>query len=57
MEPSLLRDYRERLALSRANRPPFNPDRLRCQIESAYVHIWEIWCKGEKPHGFKVALN
>ena len=53
-EPSLLHGYRERLASNRSSLPPFDADRLRRQIEAAYLRMWEIFRSGEKPRGFKI---
>jgi hypothetical protein len=32
----------------------FDTDRFRRHIESAYVTMWEIWQRGEKPRAFEV---
>jgi predicted O-linked N-acetylglucosamine transferase (SPINDLY family) len=53
-DPSLLDSHRKRLAGVRASAPPFDPDRLRRQIESAYETMWDIWRRGEKPRSFSV---
>ena len=53
-DPSLLHGYRERLTRNRASLPPFDADRLRRQIEAAYLRMWEIFQSGEKPLSFKV---
>jgi protein O-GlcNAc transferase len=53
-DPVLLRSYRERLTRNRASLPPFDADRLRRQIEAAYLQMWEIFGSGEKPRSFKV---
>ena len=53
-DPSLLDSYRQRLAGVRATAPPFDPDRLRRHIESAYETMWDIGRRGESPRSFNV---
>jgi protein O-GlcNAc transferase len=53
-DPSLLRQYRQRLAENRLTHPLFDTKRFRRHIEAAYLQMWEIWLKGEQPRSFAV---
>jgi protein O-GlcNAc transferase len=54
LEPSVLRELRERLRQNRLSRPLFDTDRYRRHIEAAYVQMWERWQRGEAPASFSV---
>ena len=53
--PSLLADYRARLAAQRASCPLFDTDRFRRHIEAAYVEMVARQRRGEPPADFDVA--
>jgi protein O-GlcNAc transferase len=53
-EPSLLEDYRKRLARNRLSHPLFDTARFRRHIEAAYLQMWDIWQRGEPPRSFAV---
>ena len=53
--PSLLADYRARLAAQRASCPLFDTDRFRRHIEAAYVEMVARQRRGEAPAAFTVA--
>jgi predicted O-linked N-acetylglucosamine transferase (SPINDLY family) len=52
--PSLLQEYRTRLAANRLTHPLFDTDRSRRHIEAAYSQMWQIWQRGEQPTNFAV---
>jgi protein O-GlcNAc transferase len=54
LEPSVLRELRERLGQNRLSQPLFDTDRYRRHIEAAYVQMWERWQHGEDPESFAV---
>jgi protein O-GlcNAc transferase len=56
-EPSLLEGYRNQLAKNRLTHPLFDTDRFRRHIEAAYLHMWEIWQRGEQPRSFAVEVE
>ena len=45
---------RARLEQNKQSAPLFHTDRFRRHIESAYVTMWEIWQRGDKPRAFAV---
>jgi protein O-GlcNAc transferase len=51
----LLQGIRRRLAESRATQPLFDMDRLCRHIEAAYLTMWDIHARGERPRHFAVA--
>jgi protein O-GlcNAc transferase len=51
-DPSLLEGYRNQLAKHRLTHPLFDTDRFRRHIEAAYLQMWEIRQRGEKPRSF-----
>jgi predicted O-linked N-acetylglucosamine transferase (SPINDLY family) len=53
-EPRLLAGIREKLEQNRLSAPLFDTNRLRRHIESAYVRMWEMRQRGEKPRSFAV---
>jgi protein O-GlcNAc transferase len=53
-DPSLLRALRDRLQQNRLTYPLFDTDRFRRHIEAAYVTMWEIWQRGERPRSFSI---
>jgi predicted O-linked N-acetylglucosamine transferase (SPINDLY family) len=53
-DPRQLAEIRGKLARNRLTTPLFDTDRFRRHIESAYVTMWEIWQRGEKPRAFEV---
>jgi predicted O-linked N-acetylglucosamine transferase (SPINDLY family) len=55
-DPAMLTALRDKLARQRPTAPLFDTDRLRRQIEAAYVTMWEIWQRGEAPHAFAVPM-
>ena len=52
--PSLLEEYRNRLATNRLTYPLFDTERFRRHIEAAYLQMWEVWQRGEQPGSFGV---
>ncbi len=52
--PSLLEEYRNRLATNRLTYPLFDTERFRRHIEAAYLQMWEVWQRGEQPSSFAV---
>ena len=50
-EPDALADIKRKLT---RNCPLFDTDLFRRHIETAYMRMWEIWLKGDKPSGFSV---
>lgn len=54
-DPARLADVRRRLEQARATAPVFDPDRLRRQIEAAYLQMWDIHRAGASPRAFSVA--
>jgi predicted O-linked N-acetylglucosamine transferase (SPINDLY family) len=53
-DPRQLAEIRGKLERKRLTAPLFDTDRFRRHIESAYVTMWEIWQRGEKPRAFEV---
>jgi predicted O-linked N-acetylglucosamine transferase (SPINDLY family) len=53
-DPSLLEGYHNRLATNRLTHPLFDIERFRHHIEAAYLQMWEIWQRGERPRSFAV---
>lgn len=53
-DAAFLQSYRDRLVNARATMPVFDPDRLRRQIEAAYLQMWDIYREGDPPCGFSV---
>ena len=53
-DASLLHAARRRLEENRATHPLFDMDRLRRHLEAAYLTMWEIHARGEKPQHFTV---
>jgi protein O-GlcNAc transferase len=51
---ALLRGIRERLEQNRLRSPLFDADRYCRHIETAYMTMWELWQRGEKPRSFSV---
>lgn len=54
-QPDELREIRSKLARNRAQKPLFDCDRFRRNIESAYTHMWSRWQQGEHPRAFTVS--
>ena len=54
-DAALLGGLRARLAENRLSSPLFDTDRFRRHIEAAYLTMWELWQRGERPRGFAVA--
>jgi hypothetical protein len=50
----LLRSLRERLNQNRLSCPLFDTDRYRRHLEAAYITMWELWQRGERPRSFAV---
>jgi protein O-GlcNAc transferase len=53
-DPARLAAIRRKLAQNRLNYPLFDTDRFRRHIEAAYMTMWDIWQRGEKPRPFRV---
>ncbi len=53
-DPGLLGTLHAKLARNRSTHPLFDTDRFRRHIESAYVTMWEICQRGERPRAFAV---
>jgi protein O-GlcNAc transferase len=53
-QPAALAAIRQRLAAARASAPLFDSDRTRRQLEAAYLGMWQIHQRGEKPRSFAV---
>src|SRR5262245_60626603 len=53
-DPILIASVRQRLDGNRKTYPLFNTDRLRRHIESAYMTMWDMAQRGERPRGFAV---
>jgi predicted O-linked N-acetylglucosamine transferase (SPINDLY family) len=53
-DAALLGRLRGKLAKNRLSYPLFDTDRFRCHIEFAYVKMWELWQRGERPRSFGV---
>jgi protein O-GlcNAc transferase len=53
-DASLLTAIRTRLQTDRANQPLFDMDRLRRHLETAYLTMWDIHARGERPRHFSV---
>jgi protein O-GlcNAc transferase len=52
--PEFLKSYRNQLTKNRLTYPLFDTDRFRRHIETAYLQMWEIWQRGERPRSFAV---
>jgi len=52
-DSSLLGGLREKLAQNRLTRPLFDTDRFCRHIESAYMTMWDLWQRGERPQSFR----
>ena len=53
-DPSLLSEFRQRLAQNGSTRSLFDTAGFCRHLESAYTTMWEILKRGEKPRGFAV---
>jgi predicted O-linked N-acetylglucosamine transferase (SPINDLY family) len=53
-QPSLMQSIRRKLEANRLTSPLFDTDRFRRHIEAAYMTMWELWLRGEKPRSFSV---
>ena len=51
----ILEQIKEKLKQNRWSTPLFDCDRFRRHIEVAYIEMWSIWQRGEKPRAFAVA--
>jgi predicted O-linked N-acetylglucosamine transferase (SPINDLY family) len=56
-EPALLGKFRDRLQQNKRTYPLFNGDCYRRQIEAAYMTMWELWQRGDKPRNFAIAAG
>ena len=54
LEPSRLREVREKLIRNRLSCPLFDTERYRRDIESAYVTMWQNWQHGRPARSFQV---
>jgi protein O-GlcNAc transferase len=53
-DPVLIASIRQKLDANRKTSPLFDTDRLRRQIERAYMTMWDIAQRGEPPRSFAV---
>ena len=53
-DPALIASLRQKLDRNRKTCPLFDTDRLRHDIERAYITMWEITRRGEPPRSFVV---
>ena len=53
--PPMLQELRARLALDRSTMPLFDMARYTRDIETAYMQMWQAWCRGEAAKPFVVA--
>ena len=53
-DPSVLEDFKAKLARNRGSWPLFASDRFRRHLERAYVEMWECFQRGDRPTGFSV---
>jgi predicted O-linked N-acetylglucosamine transferase (SPINDLY family) len=53
-QPSLLKEFRDRLERNRSSYPLFDTDRYRRSLESAYLRMWQSWQEGRAPEAFAV---
>ena len=53
-DPARIASIRQKLDANRKTCPLFDTDRLRRDIERAYVTMWEIARRGEPPRSFAV---
>jgi predicted O-linked N-acetylglucosamine transferase (SPINDLY family) len=53
-DPALIASLRQKLDRNRKTCPLFDTDRLRHDIERAYITMWEITRRGEPPRSFTV---
>jgi protein O-GlcNAc transferase len=53
-DPVLIASVRQKLDANRKTSPLFDTDRLRRQIEHAYMTMWDIAQRGEPPRSFAV---
>lgn len=53
-DPGLLGEVRKRLVENRLSRPLFDTDLSRRHIETAYLAMWRLWRRGERPKSFAV---
>jgi protein O-GlcNAc transferase len=51
-DQSVRKELGERLRRNQLSHPLFNTDRYRRHIEAAYLHMWEVWQRGESPTSF-----
>jgi predicted O-linked N-acetylglucosamine transferase (SPINDLY family) len=53
-DPEALQAVRVKLVANRLTQPPFDTDRFRRNIETAYLRMWETWQRGEAAQEFRV---
>jgi protein O-GlcNAc transferase len=56
-DPALLNGYRQRLEENRRTCGLFDTARFARHIEAAYIKMWEIYQRGERPQSFSVATQ
>jgi predicted O-linked N-acetylglucosamine transferase (SPINDLY family) len=56
-DPSLRSGLRGRLRKNRLECSLFDTDRFCRHIEAAYVEMWELWQRGERPRSFSVSCT
>jgi len=56
-DPALLATIRRRLEENRPAHPLFDMDRLCRHVEAAYLTMWELHARGERPRHFTVAAS
>ena len=54
-DPAALAAIKARLLRNRTTSPLFDADRYHRHIEAAYVAMWELWQRGERPRPIRVA--
>ena len=56
-EPARLADLRDRLLRNKLTHPLFNGHQYRRQLEKAFVTMWEIWQRRERPRNFSIVAS
>ncbi len=56
-DPMLLQSYSNRVKTNRLTYPLFDTGRFRRHIETAYLQMWDLWQRGERPRSFKVEVE
>ena len=53
-DPAALQAARTKLEANRLTQPLFDTERFRCNIEAAYLRMWETWQRGGAAQAFRV---